>query len=127
METDRTNAIEESAFKNEYQKTDDIDGDPRPLNEAAHDGTAITAGNAQLAELFVMLGGGGGRITGACTINRPCAQQYVGKSQSCVVISGRLIVHAPVTSQKTQQWTKPTRRQCGSCVAQLGSNQRLRI
>ena len=34
--------------------------------------------------------------TGACTINRPCAQEYVGKSQSCMVISGRLIVHAPV-------------------------------
>ena len=34
--------------------------------------------------------------TGACIINRPCAQQYVGKSQSCMVISGRLIVHAPV-------------------------------
>ena len=33
---------------------------------------------------------------GACTINRPCAQQYVGKYQSCMVISGRLIVHAPV-------------------------------
>ena len=32
--------------------------------------------------------------TGACTINRPCAQQYVGKSQSCMVISGRLSVHA---------------------------------
>ena len=27
--------------------------------------------------------------------HRPCAQQYVGKSQSCMVISGRLIVHAP--------------------------------
>ena len=35
-------------------------------------------------------------ITGACPYNRPCAQQYVGKSQSCMVISGRLIVHAPV-------------------------------
>ena len=23
---------------------------------------------------------------GACTINRPCAQQYVGKTQSCMVI-----------------------------------------
>ena len=33
---------------------------------------------------------------GACTINRPCAQQYAGKSQSCMVISGRLIGHAPV-------------------------------
>ena len=34
--------------------------------------------------------------TGACPYNRPCAQQYVGKSQACMVISGRLIVHAPV-------------------------------
>ena len=34
--------------------------------------------------------------TGAFTINRPCAQQYVGKSQSCMVENGRLIVHAPV-------------------------------
>ena len=32
--------------------------------------------------------------TGACPYNRPCAQQYVGKSQSCMVISGRLLVHA---------------------------------
>ena len=37
-------------------------------------------------------GGGGGEAgsasasTGACTINRPCAQQYVGKSQSCMVM-----------------------------------------
>ena len=30
--------------------------------------------------------------TGACPYNRPCAQQYVGKSQSGMVISGRLIV-----------------------------------
>ena len=39
--------------------------------------------------------------TGACTINRPCAQRYVGKSQSCMVISGRLIVHAPVWMYET--------------------------
>ena len=32
--------------------------------------------------------------TGACPYNLPCAQEYVGKSQSCRVISGRLIVHA---------------------------------
>ena len=38
--------------------------------------------------------------TGACTINRPCEQQYVGKSQSCMFISGRLIVHAPVQTPK---------------------------
>ena len=43
--------------------------------------------------------------TGACTINRPCAQQYVGKSQSCMVISGRLIVHAPV---QCSAFTHPT-------------------
>eukprot|EP01048_Picozoa_sp_COSAG05_P008350 COSAG05_NODE_631_length_8203_cov_23.575148_4_plen_74_part_00 len=36
--------------------------------------------------------------TGACPDNRPCAQQYVGKYQSCMVIEGRLIVHAPVDS-----------------------------
>ena len=35
--------------------------------------------------------------TGAWPYNRPCAQQYVGKYQSCMVISGRLIVHAPVS------------------------------
>ena len=35
------------------------------------------------------------RCTGAWPYNRPCAQQYVCKSQSCMVISGRLIVHAP--------------------------------
>ena len=40
--------------------------------------------------------------TGACTINRPCAQQYVGKYQSCMVISGRLIVHAPVDNAATR-------------------------
>ena len=29
----------------------------------------------------------------ACTINRPCAQQYVGKSQSCMVISDGARLH----------------------------------
>ena len=42
---------------------------------------------------------------GACTLNRPCAQQYVGKSQSCMVISGRLMVHAPVDLQGTSMAT----------------------
>ena len=32
--------------------------------------------------------------TGACGHNRPCAQQYVGKSQSCMISNGRLIPHA---------------------------------
>ena len=31
--------------------------------------------------------------TGACGYNRPCAHQYVGKSQSCMVQNGRLIPH----------------------------------
>ena len=34
--------------------------------------------------------------TGAWPYNRPCAQQFVGKYQSCMVIIGRLIGHAPV-------------------------------
>ena len=38
----------------------------------------------------------GEAFTGACGYNRPCAHQYVGKSQSCMVDNGRLIPHAPV-------------------------------
>eukprot|EP01048_Picozoa_sp_COSAG05_P003916 COSAG05_NODE_193_length_14574_cov_23.070812_4_plen_1690_part_00 len=34
--------------------------------------------------------------TGAWQYNLPCAQQYVGKIQSCMVIIGRLTPHAPV-------------------------------
>ena len=34
------------------------------------------------------------RSTGACGYNRPCAHQYIGKSQSCMVENGRLILHA---------------------------------
>eukprot|EP01048_Picozoa_sp_COSAG05_P008622 COSAG05_NODE_665_length_8009_cov_156.415929_6_plen_499_part_00 len=34
--------------------------------------------------------------TGAWQYNRPCAQQYVGKYQLCMVTSGRLIRHEPV-------------------------------
>ena len=33
-------------------------------------------------------------LTGACGYNRPCAHQYVGKSQSCMVKNVRLIPHA---------------------------------
>ena len=40
--------------------------------------------------------------TGAWPYNLPCAQQYVGKSQSCMVISGRLSVHAPVLLDRVQ-------------------------
>eukprot|EP01048_Picozoa_sp_COSAG05_P008921 COSAG05_NODE_704_length_7857_cov_2.807038_4_plen_227_part_00 len=41
--------------------------------------------------------------TDACPYNRPCAQQYVGKSQPCMVVSGRLIVHAPGRHRKRRQ------------------------
>ena len=34
--------------------------------------------------------------TGACGYNRPCAHQYVGKSQSVMLRNGRLIPHASV-------------------------------
>ena len=36
------------------------------------------------------------KLTGAWQYNRPCAQKYVCKFQSCMVISDRLIVLAPV-------------------------------
>ena len=47
-------------------------------------------------DVFMATPGGGVGGTGACPYNRPCAHQYAGQSQSCMVISGRLIVHAPV-------------------------------
>ena len=40
------------------------------------------------------------RTTGACGYNRPCAHQYVGKSQSCMVENDRLIPHASYTKQR---------------------------
>ena len=43
---------------------------------------------------------------GACTINRPCAQQYVSKSQSCMVISGRPWQRAHLSTRRH------TRRRC---------------
>ena len=55
--------------------------------------------------------------TGACTINRSCAQQYVGKSQSCMVISGRLIVHAPVLASD-QRTCQRFLRVCGRALLQ---------
>eukprot|EP01048_Picozoa_sp_COSAG05_P019018 COSAG05_NODE_2892_length_2535_cov_2.408867_5_plen_172_part_00 len=48
--------------------------------------------------------------TGACPYNRPCAQQYVGKYQSCMVISGRLIVHAPVAHKFGCGWITSSMR-----------------
>ena len=45
----------------------------------------------------------GSPSTGACTINRPCAQQYVGKYQSCMIISGRLIVFAMLAEPSLAQ------------------------
>ena len=67
-----------------------------------HDGTqpyisshpAVTA----RGKTGMQLGGSAGARwryrTGACGYNRPCAHQYVGKSQSCMVENGRLIPHA---------------------------------
>ena len=42
--------------------------------------------------------------TGAWQYNRPFAQTYVGKFQSCMVISGRLILHAPVQRYGRRAW-----------------------
>ena len=55
--------------------------------------TTVQLGRLQTSAEHVSI-----KLTGACPYNRPCAQQYVGKSQSCMVIKGRLIVHAPVLS-----------------------------
>ena len=51
---------------------------------------------------------------GAWQYNRPCAQQCVGKYQPCMVISGRLIPHAPVCQEQQQQqssWDQSQDRQ----------------
>ena len=50
---------------------------------------------------------------GAWQYNRPCAQQCVGKYQSCMFISGRLIPHAPVCQEQQQQssWDQSQDRQ----------------
>ena len=40
--------------------------------------------------------------TGACTINRPCAQQYVGKSQSCMVLQAS-------PSSRSSRWARGSR------------------
>ena len=50
--------------------------------------------------------------TGACPYSRPCAQQYVGKSHSCMVISGRLIVHASYHMQHALRGGKVSVRSC---------------
>eukprot|EP01048_Picozoa_sp_COSAG05_P013005 COSAG05_NODE_1344_length_5130_cov_5.136156_5_plen_93_part_00 len=46
--------------------------------------------------------------------NRPCAQQYVGKSQSCMVTSGRLIPHASVAQPSKHAAQNP--KTCDSIV-----------
>ena len=86
----------------QYQCAAEVEGDP-------DDGLYIGGDGAQLLQQWEAGDGtrGSGRDayhgcrrqwrgTGACTINRPCAQKYVVKSQSCMVTSGRLIVRAPV-------------------------------
>ena len=57
-------------------------------------GLVLLVGLAAIPESY-----DGALITGAWPYNRPCAQQYVGKAQSCMVTSGRLIVHAPVQAR----------------------------
>ena len=69
---------------------------------------------------------------GACTINRPCAQQYVGKSQSCMVISGRLIPHRWRRDLRLQRGRvgrsllEPRRRERHLCLRLSRVRQRLR-
>ena len=48
-----------------------------------------TADDALLQAREIVAATAGGGTTGAWPYNRPCAQQYVGKSQSCMVTSGR--------------------------------------
>ena len=50
------------------------------------------SGNEQLQQRCQRVG----RVTGAWPYHRPCAQQYVGKSQSCMVTSA-IKVHSPRT------------------------------
>ena len=64
-------------------------------------------------------------------ISHSCAQNYVGKFQSCMVISGRLIAHAPVQHQAeaaggseptTRQatWHSPSEASCMACTEAAG-------
>ena len=59
------------------------------LRALASGGGALTKDGRQSAQLALVA-----IETGAFPYNRPCAEQYIGKSQSCMVISGRLIPHA---------------------------------
>ena len=43
-----------------------------------------TAGAVPLIDSELPAGTPTSMTTGACAINRPCAQEYVGKSQSCM-------------------------------------------
>ena len=71
------------------------DSDSEAIGTSGGDDTSSSAAAVDTGGL-VTLGQACGGATGAFPYNRPCAQQYVGKSQSCMVISGRLIVHAHV-------------------------------
>ena len=48
--------------------------------------------------------------TGACGYNRPCAHQYVCKSQSCMVSNGRFIPRASYTHVDRGKTTQPTQQ-----------------
>ena len=60
----------------------------------------LVAALADGEDMFQLLTRCAMKSPGACPYNQTCAQQYVGKSQSCMVISGRLIVHAPAEEQR---------------------------
>ena len=107
----------------QYQCAAEVEGDP--------DGLYIGGDGAQLLQQWEAGDGtrGSGRNayhgcrrqwrgTGACTINRPCAQKYVVKSQSCMVTSGRLIVHAPVQRPTWRSANTHSVRR-GRCTSQV--------
>ena len=71
-----------------------------------------TADDALLQAREIVAATAGGGTTGAWPYNRPCAQQYVGKSQSCMFISGRLIVHAGEDEKHAIRHRKELERIC---------------
>ena len=90
---------------------------PQPgMTNRAWRGPRNNSGSAEQLWLMVSTaattrpGASSGSNTGAWPYNRPCAQQYVGKYQSCMVLSGRLIVHAPVRLKWTWTLERPPRQ-----------------
>ena len=89
------------------------------LLEAGADADAQNEGGQTALELAATRG----KLRSLFVRAASCAQQYVGKSQSCMVISGRLSVHAPVADadrQANHAWLRlcvsGPRRLVGDCV-----------